>query len=52
MSARRSTSTRDAADVATTEEAQGQEVSGGSSHTSCSAFQEVIPCCVNGLLYR
>ncbi len=40
MSARRDTSGADAADVATTEEAQGREVSGRSSHSfvrySCS----------------
>ncbi len=38
MSTRRSTSTRDAADVATTEEAQSQEVSGGSSQ---NLYQDV-----------
>ncbi len=40
MSTRRSTSNRDAADAATTEEAQGQEVSGGSSHGSASLAAE------------
>ncbi len=38
MSTRRSTSNRDAADAATTEEAQGREVSGGSSQSPLNWF--------------